>query len=157
MLRPGELCKSMKSSEKQTDTSGFRLGRSEVLSSLTCYMQTQSQGHYVCNRLQERGAERGSARRSSFNGRERAIVSQTNIGTVSKATFGKFLRDGLERIYGLFREQIDHLELNWTELNWTELKICTKKKQWRNGAQNLLSRISRHKISIRHRQRYDKA
>ena len=33
--------------------------------------------------------ERGSAGRSSMKGRERAIVNQTNIGTVSKATFGK--------------------------------------------------------------------
>ena len=33
--------------------------------------------------------ERGSARRSSLKGRERAIVNQTNIGTVSKATFGE--------------------------------------------------------------------
>ena len=31
----------------------------------------------------ERRIERGSARQSSFNGRERAIVNQTNIGTVS--------------------------------------------------------------------------
>ena len=29
--------------------------------------------------------ERGSARRSSLKGRERAIVKQTNTGTVSKA------------------------------------------------------------------------
>ena len=38
------------------------------------------------------GVERGSAGRSSLKGRERAIVSQTNIGTVSKATSGNFLR-----------------------------------------------------------------
>ena len=36
---------------------------------------------------------------SSLKGRERAIVNQTNIGTVSKATLGKLLRDGLERIW----------------------------------------------------------
>ena len=34
------------------------------------------------------GVERGSARRSSLKGRERAIVNQMNIGTVSKATLG---------------------------------------------------------------------
>ena len=44
------------------------------------------------DRLEERGAERGSARRSSLKGRERAIVTQTNIGTVSKAKLGKLLR-----------------------------------------------------------------
>ena len=30
---------------------------------------------------------------------ERAIVHQTNIGTVSKATLGKLLRDGVECIW----------------------------------------------------------
>ena len=39
--------------------------------------------------LEERGIERGSAQRSSLRERERAIVNQTNIGTVSKATLGK--------------------------------------------------------------------
>ena len=43
--------------------------------------------------------ERGSARRSSLKGRERAIVSQTNTETVSKATLGKLLRDGVERVW----------------------------------------------------------
>ena len=56
----------------------------------------------------ERGLERGSARRSSLKGRERAIVSQTNIGTVSKATLGKTS----EIIMG-FTELIDTV-LNWT-------------------------------------------
>ena len=54
--------------------------------------------HLDRDRLEERGVERGSARRSSLKGRERAIVSQTNIGTVSKATLGKLLIDGVERI-----------------------------------------------------------
>ena len=49
--------------------------------------------------LEERGVERGSARLSSLTGRERAIVGQTNIGTVSKATFGKLLWDKVERIW----------------------------------------------------------
>ena len=38
-------------------------------------------------------------RRSSLKGLERAIVNQTNIGTVSKATLGKRLRDGVKRIW----------------------------------------------------------
>ena len=59
----------------------------------------------------ERGAERGSARQSSLKGRERAIVSQTNIGTVSKAALGKLLRDGVERIK--------------TILNWTTVLMST--------------------------------
>ena len=41
----------------------------------------------------------GSARRVSLKGRERAVIDQTNIGTVSKATLGTLLRDGVERIW----------------------------------------------------------
>ena len=77
-------------------TSGLLLGRSEVLRSLRHYLRAQSQGHHTIDRLEERGVERGSARRSSLKGRERAIVNQTNTGTVSKATLGKLLRDGVE-------------------------------------------------------------
>ena len=75
---------------KATLTSVLLLGRSEVLRSLRHYLRAQSQ--------EERGVERGSARRSSLKGRERAIVNQTNI-TVSKATMGKLLRDEMERIW----------------------------------------------------------
>ena len=65
------------------------------------------------DRLEEKGVEKGSARRSSLKGRERAIVNQTNVGTVSKATLEKRLTDGAERInYGLFRAHRYHLELN---------------------------------------------
>ena len=82
---------------KATPTSGLLLGRSEVLRSLRHYLRAQSQGHHTIDHLEERGVKRGSARRPSLKGRERAIVSQTNIGTVSKTTLGK-LRDGMERI-----------------------------------------------------------
>ena len=54
--------------------------------------------------------ERGSVRRFALKGRERAIVSQTNIGPVSKATSGKLLRDGMGRKWA-FSECLD------TELN----------------------------------------
>ena len=65
-------------------------------------MRAQSQGHV--DRLEERGVEKGSARRSSLTGRERAIVSQTNIGTVSKATLGKHLRAHMG-----FSERVDNI------------------------------------------------
>ena len=91
---------------------GLILGRSEVLRSLRHYLRSQSQGHHNIDRLEESGVERGSARRSSLKGRERAIVNQTNIGTVSKATLGKLLRDGWSA-HGLFRTYKYHLELNW--------------------------------------------
>ena len=83
---------------KATPTSGLLLGRSEMLRSLRHYLRVQSQGHQTIDRLEEKGVERGSARRSSLKVRERAIVNQTNTGTVSKATLGKLMRDGVERI-----------------------------------------------------------
>ena len=82
--------------------SGLLLGSSEVLRSLRHYLRAQSQGHHTIDRLEERGEERGSARRPSLKGRERAIVNQTNIGTVSKATLGTLLKDGVERILWAF-------------------------------------------------------
>ena len=94
---------------KATLTSGLLLGRSGVLRSLTHYVRTQSQGHHTIGRLKEKCLERGSARRSSFKGRHRAIVSQTDIGSVSKATLGKLLRDGVERIILGFSERINSI------------------------------------------------
>ena len=44
---------------------------------------------YLYNKRERGVFERGSARWSSLKGQERAIVNQTNIGTVSKATLGK--------------------------------------------------------------------
>ena len=84
---------------KATLTGGSLLGRSEVLRSLRHYLRAQSQGHHTIGHLEERGMGRGSARRSSLKGREMAIVNQTNIGTVSKATLRKFLRHGVKRIW----------------------------------------------------------
>ena len=75
------------------------LSISELLRSLRHYLRAQSQGHHTIDRLEVRGVERGSARRSSLKGRERAIVSQTTIGTVSKVSLGKLLRVGVERIW----------------------------------------------------------
>ena len=84
---------------------GLLLGRSEVLS-LRNYKRAQNRGYHAIDHLEERGVDRGIARRSSFKGRERAIVNHTNIGTVSKATLGKLQRDGVERIWA-FPERID--------------------------------------------------
>ena len=56
-------------------------------------------GHHTIDRLEERGLERGSARRSCLKGREWAIVNQTNTKTVLKPTLGKLPKDELERIW----------------------------------------------------------
>ena len=74
---------------KATLTSGLLLGKSEVMRNLRHYLRAQSRGHHTIDRLEERGVERGSARLYSLKGRERAIVNQTNIGTVLQAKFGK--------------------------------------------------------------------
>ena len=63
---------------KATLTNGLLLGSSEVLRSLRLYLRAQSQGHHTIDRLEERGVGRGSARRSSLKGRERAIVMQSD-------------------------------------------------------------------------------
>ena len=76
------------------------------------YLGAQIQGRHNINNLKE-SLERGSARRSSLKGRERAIINQTNTGTVSEVTLGKLLRGGME----LLRAQRYHLEL----LTWTEI------------------------------------
>ena len=83
---------------KETLTRGVRLGRSEGSRSLRNYLWSRSKGHHAIDRLEERGVVRGSTGRSSLIRRERAIVNQTNIGTVSKVTLVKLLRDGVERI-----------------------------------------------------------
>ena len=59
--------------------SGLRLGRSEVLRSMRHYLRGKSQGHLTIDRLKQRRVERGCARRSSLKGRERAIVSQSEV------------------------------------------------------------------------------
>ena len=86
---------------KATLISGLRFGRSEVLRNLRQYLWVQNQGQNTIDRLEERGVERGSARRSSLKGRERPIVNQMNIGTVSRATLGKPPREGVERIWSV--------------------------------------------------------
>ena len=54
---------------------------------------------HTVNGLKERCTERGRAGQSSLKGRERAIVSQTKVGSISKITFGTLLKDGVECIW----------------------------------------------------------
>ena len=96
---------------RATLTSALRIRRSEVLRSSRQYLRAQSQVHHTIGRPEERGVEKGSVRRSSLKGRERAIVNQMNIATVSKAKLGKRLRDGMKRIWD-FRAHRCHLGLN---------------------------------------------
>ena len=68
-----------------------------------------------------------------WKGRERAVANQMNIGTVSKASLGKLLRDRLSA-YGLFRGHRHRLELNWTELIVSAMVSCCRRDHnIRNG------------------------
>ena len=91
---------------KAAITSGLRLGRSEVLRSLRYYLWAQSQRTTCWHKAKDINHRLpGGERRSSLKGREKANASQTNVGTVSKATLGKLLRDGMERIWAFSSAQ----------------------------------------------------
>ena len=49
---------------------------------------------------------------------EKAVVNQTNTGTVSKAPLGNLRRDGVECVYMDFPQRLDAI-LNWTGLTCT--------------------------------------
>ena len=80
-------------------TSGLQLGRAEVLRGLRNFLRTDKPEHHSIDRLKERGVEKGSGRHSTLQGRERSVFNQTNIGTVLRATLGRLLRDGAERVW----------------------------------------------------------
>ena len=78
-------------------TSGLLLGRAEVLRGLRSFLSKSKPEHHSIERLKERGVEKGSGRLSALGGRERSVSNQMNIGTISRATLGRLLRDGAER------------------------------------------------------------
>ena len=80
-------------------TSGLQLGRAEVLRGLRNFLSMDKPEHHSIDRLKERGVEKGSGRHSTLQGRERSVFNQANIGTVSRATLGRLLRDGAERVW----------------------------------------------------------
>ena len=91
-------------------TSGLQLVRAEVLRGLRNFLNTDKPEHQSINRLKETGVEKGSGRHSSLWGGEQSVFKQADIGTVSRATLGRLLRDG-EEAYGPFRELRCHHEL----------------------------------------------
>ena len=107
-------------------TSSLRLGRSEVLRSLKHYKRAESQGHHTIDRLKERGVERGRAGQASLKGREKAVLSQTNTGTVSEATLKKrIFRNRVECIWAFPGELISSwIKLIWTVTGTRNLCIC---------------------------------
>ena len=77
-------------------TSGLQLGRAEALRGLRNFLDRPE--HHSIDRLKEGRVEKGSCRHSTLQGQERSVFNQTNIGTVSRATLGRLLRDGAERL-----------------------------------------------------------
>ena len=80
-------------------TSGLQPGRAEVLRGLMNCLNTDKPEHHSTDRLKERGVEKDSGRHSTLQGRQRSVFNQANIGTVSRATLGRLLRDGAERVW----------------------------------------------------------
>ena len=80
-------------------TSGLQHGRAEVLRGLRNFLNTDKPEHHSIDRLKERGVEKGSGRHSTLQGRERSVFNQTYMGTVSRVTLGRLLRDGAERVW----------------------------------------------------------
>ena len=81
-------------------------GRSRLLRSLRHYLWAQSQGRDTIDRLEERGVDRGSARRSSLKGQEWDEHWNPFKGNVEETS---------ERQSGARRY---HLELSWSGHQW---------------------------------------
>ena len=108
---------------KATITGGLCLWRYGVFRSLRQYLRAKSKGHDAIDRPEDRDVGTGSARWSSSERRERAIVSQTYV---PKATPKELLRRDGERMS--FPERLDTIfnELNfygWL-LGNTEIPVC---------------------------------
>ena len=74
----------------------------------TLYVRTKRRTSHHRSPEEERRRKK-NVRRSSLQGRERAIVNQTNNGIVSKATLGETSEPrGAAHLYGLFRARRYH-------------------------------------------------
>ena len=123
---------------KATPTSGLLLRRSEVLKSSRHYLRAQSQGHHeTTNRLEERGVERGSARRSSLKGQERVIINQTvqTLEPFQRQRWGNFRERGGSTYNDRLFQRID-TTLKWTEPNRVRetgsgtVLFCRNRARW---------------------------
>ena len=77
--------------------------------------------HHSIDRLKERGVEKGSGRHSAVQGRERSVFNQASTGTVSRATFGRLLRDGAERVWAFTMPSRAETE---TGCSWSIITCC---------------------------------
>ena len=83
-------------------TSGLQLGRAEVLRGLRNFLNMDKLEQHSIDRLKENGVEKGSGRHSTLQDQERSVFNQANIGTVSRVTLGRLLRDGAEHVWAFF-------------------------------------------------------
>ena len=82
MLESMEMTEDKKQQSQVPDLKYWRASRQ--------YLWAEGQGQYTNNHLEEEGILRGSAQQSCLKGWERAIINQTNIGSLSKATWENF-------------------------------------------------------------------
>ena len=142
-----------KGQSKATLTSGLLLGKSEVLRSLRHYLRAQSQGHHSIDRLEERGVERGSARRSSLKDQRGPSSIRRTLEPFQRQCRENFWETGWSAC-GLFWVYRYHPELDWSELYKSIL--CSDWRSFQkflNVIQNLLvstvSAPSLHLFGIR--------
>ena len=115
--------------ERDVIDRSVEVGRRKKRKHSTIFLQTLSAGTKPrTSQLRPLGGERRGKRKRStiFLERERklhTIVSQADIGTVSKAMLGKLLIDSVERIWACTHPFPPNMYIlpSWTELNWTEL------------------------------------
>ena len=91
-----------KKKKQPSNINGLYLGRSEVLRSFRHQIPAGTNprtSHHWFPGEKKTGVKKRSDRRSSFKGREKVIVNQTNIRTVSQASLGKLLKDRVERTW----------------------------------------------------------
>ena len=87
----------------------------------------KSQGHHTINCLEERGMERGSARRSLKGWGPLSI--RGTLEPFQRKCWGNFWETGWG-IYGLFWAHRYHLEVNSAELSWLPLDIPGNLVSW---------------------------
>ena len=101
-------------------TSGLQLGRVEVLRGLRHFLNMDRPEHHSIDRLKERGVDEGRGEHSTHRGQEQSVFNQANIGSVSRATLERLLRDGPKRTW-VSRALGCHLELK-LKLEWEKEK-----------------------------------
>ena len=79
-------------------TSALQLGRTQVPRSLRSFLNMDRPNYHSTDRLMERRTEKGSGRHSNLQGQEQSWVQPDEHFTVLRATLGRLLRGGAERI-----------------------------------------------------------